>query len=307
MKKLALISTHCDKQEKIEILKNNIIKLKNKGLDILIYTSISLPQHVIEVCDFVIFSKENPVLNWPEKAFWGWRSYQVNNEIIQLNTTLPDHGFACLNQFKKMSILALSMNYDYYYSLIYDLKINDIVYDLIDDNLKNSFFPSKRENNFWNVGLHFFSLDSHHLNNFINIINKESYLKNTDLDAFSWLETKITEINCKIENQIVEELYTLENEHNPYNQSHFDSLCFFIQKDGEKEIKIVFYNNPHDNLNIKIKTEFFEKEFVISNWDIINLGYVEIETLIITYNEIEIDHSDVLNKTINNSIEIFKN
>jgi len=31
MKKLALISTHCDKQEKIEILKNNIIKLKNKG------------------------------------------------------------------------------------------------------------------------------------------------------------------------------------------------------------------------------------------------------------------------------------
>ena len=69
MKKIALISTFCDTDEKIYTLINNIKKLKEVGLDTLVISPIKLPSRIIEISDFVFFTKENPVFNWPQRGF----------------------------------------------------------------------------------------------------------------------------------------------------------------------------------------------------------------------------------------------
>lgn len=303
MKKLALISTFCDKQIKVDLLHNTILKIKEKGLDVLIYTPINLPSYIYELCDYVIKSKENPVLNWPEKAYWRWIYYITNGKKIQMNITTSDHGYACLNQFKKMGIYGLSMNYDIYYPIIYDLDVNDLIYELIDKNFQNSFFPSRRGTDLWVIGLHFASLDSSHLENFVKLIDKKSYLQNLNYDAFDWLHEKVEILDCVIQPEFVDELYTIDNEVNYYNQSLFEDIVFFIQKKENDKIKILFYNFEGYR-QITIETENFVKELKVKNFDVVEFEESNFEKFNITMNNQTIDHTEILKKIINNSLDI---
>ena len=49
MKKIVLISSYCDTQEKINILSENIKVLKSLGLDTLVISPITLPNEIIEI------------------------------------------------------------------------------------------------------------------------------------------------------------------------------------------------------------------------------------------------------------------
>ena len=40
MKKIALISTFCDNQEKLDLLKKNVIKIKELGVDVMIISPL---------------------------------------------------------------------------------------------------------------------------------------------------------------------------------------------------------------------------------------------------------------------------
>ena len=65
IKKVALISTYCDTQEKIDVLIKNIDKVKAYGLDVIVISPIFLPQYVQTKCDYFLLTKDNPVLDWP--------------------------------------------------------------------------------------------------------------------------------------------------------------------------------------------------------------------------------------------------
>ena len=55
MKKIALISTFCDNQEKLDLLIKNIKKIKSLGIDVMIISPLKLNDEVIELCDYSIF------------------------------------------------------------------------------------------------------------------------------------------------------------------------------------------------------------------------------------------------------------
>ena len=112
MKKIALISTFCDTQEKIELLTKNINKIKDIGVDVMLISPLKLTDEIIELADYTIFSKENPVLNWPEKSYFQWWGGQINGQNITMRTTYPDYGYAGLVQVKRMADFALSMDYE---------------------------------------------------------------------------------------------------------------------------------------------------------------------------------------------------
>ena len=57
MKKIVLISSYCDTEEKINILYDNIKILKGLGIDTLVISPVTLPKEIIEVSDFVFFTK----------------------------------------------------------------------------------------------------------------------------------------------------------------------------------------------------------------------------------------------------------
>ena len=57
MKKIALISTFCDTEEKQNVLYENIVKLKEFGVDVMALSPnfITLPQHIISSCDYFFY------------------------------------------------------------------------------------------------------------------------------------------------------------------------------------------------------------------------------------------------------------
>jgi hypothetical protein len=129
MKKIVLISSYCDTQEKINILSENIKVLKSLGLDTLVISPITLPNEIIEISDFVFFTKENPLLNWPLRGFTFWQTHYSSEGWMTMHRNVADYGWAGLYQIKKMSQIALSYDYDYFYHIIFYLQyfLNQII------------------------------------------------------------------------------------------------------------------------------------------------------------------------------------
>ena len=119
IKKVALISTYCDTQEKIDVLIKNIDKVKAYGLDVIVISPIFLPQYVQTKCDYFLLTKDNPVLDWPGKAMQAWKNILINSKSITVTRVYADYGWAGLFQVKKLSELALTLDYDYFYHMIY--------------------------------------------------------------------------------------------------------------------------------------------------------------------------------------------
>lgn len=95
MKKIALISTFCDTQEKQDILYENILKIKELGIDVMALgpNFIQLPSHITEACDYFFYTKDNPLLEWPVRAYSHWYRYEQSPEkILMMHRGLADMG-----------------------------------------------------------------------------------------------------------------------------------------------------------------------------------------------------------------------
>ena len=79
-KKIALISTFCDTPEKIKILSTNIKKIKSLGVDVMAISPsfISLPEEITSECDYFFYTKDNPLLGWPERMYTHWYEMPID-------------------------------------------------------------------------------------------------------------------------------------------------------------------------------------------------------------------------------------
>ena len=111
MKKLALINSYCNTWEKLTILLQNVNKLKELGVDSLVYSPVPLPREITDQLDYVILSKENPIIRWPERAMMQW--VRINNSKLKL--VVPDYGWASVYQYKKLMEYGATLDYDYYF------------------------------------------------------------------------------------------------------------------------------------------------------------------------------------------------
>jgi len=304
MKKIALISTFCNDEKKQNILKENIIKIKDLGIDVIAISPIQIPQDIVNLCDYFLYTKENPVFNWPLKSYFYWWGGTIKGINTKMTTCQPDYGFAGLLHIKRMADLVLSMDYDIFFPIIYDLDINDYVKSILLDNKKNSFFPSKRgDYSFWPVGLNLISLDKEHLTRFKNLITKESYLTESEGDAFSWTQRAIDFIPGIIEKEYVEDLiyyYPISGFCNFANYSIIEEIKLFIHKIKDQDIKFIFYDFNEVKI-FTIKTEDFVQEFTVNEWEEIEIPYKEYTSFIVIYEEKEYDFTDILLKITNNT------
>lgn len=295
MKKIALISTFCNTEEKILLLTENVKKIKSFGVDVMLISPLKLTDELIDLCDYLIYSKENPVLTWPEKSYFQWWDGTIDGKHITMTTTYPDYGFAGLLQIKRMADFALSMDYEIFFPIIYDININEHVESVFRDNLKNSFFPSMRDGQVWGIGLHLISLDREHLSRFKNLITKESYLVEGDFDAFAWLHRAVKLIPGKIEPEPVEDLiYFLENK-DFFNISPTDKFKSFVHKTLIDNMKIVFYDFGGVKL-FKIKTENFYQEVDLREWEEVSLPFFDCKNLFVECDGDVIDFTEEINK-----------
>lgn len=297
MKKVALISTYCDTQEKISVLKKNIEKIKSYGVDVILISPITLPEEIQKISDYTLIMKDNPVLDWPMKAMFAWRDLYLDNNPIRITRTYPDYGWAGLYQVKKLSEIALTFDYDYFYHMIYDLKIDETVIQGLLSEAEFDVYSSKRDEIIWEVGLHFMILNRKKLEEFVSQITLDNYLSARGGDAFVWLHKTKDIVNYTIKKPPVEdEIYFYEGL-DFFNFSKIGGIKFFIEKNDEveKPIKILFYEVNHP-IKIDISINGEKKEYTFSENFLIDLGFFKsnIPNVIIFYDSVPYDITDII-------------
>jgi hypothetical protein len=255
----------------------------------------------------VFITKDNPILEWPVRGMYAWRKLKVNGVTHELAKAYSDYGFAGLSQIKQLSNIALNLDYDQFYHMIYDIKIDENVIEGFSSSRTCNVYPSKRGETIWAVGLHYMIFDRENLKNFISNITLENYLSVKNGEAFTWLHSIKDKVGYTIEKTPVEdEIYYYEN-HDFFNMSPIEGFKFFIEKHGEKieNIKLYFYENEGEK-EIKVRVDGIEKSYVVKNFDVIDLGFNKLnyKPVVLTYRTKEYDLTDIIFNIKHNILNI---
>jgi len=302
-KKIVLISTYCDTDEKLEILDTNIEKIKSLGLDVMVNSPISLPLNIINKCDYFYLTKDNPILEWPERAVYVWKKISIKDEEITMTRCFDDYGWAHMYQIKKLIEFALTYDYELFYHIIYDTIIDDVV--------EASFMSSTKKCNFYpfhehDVSFHLMVFNRENLITFLSHLTLNSYLDNGGI-VENWLTNllKTNKFKHTIEKHKVNDKILFHGHIDLHNYSKNENLIYFIEKDDTNldNIKIYFYNNNKTS-NIKIVVMNKEYNYVINDGDFIDLGYNQndIKDTIIEYDNNSYNITDDILRIKHNTI-----
>lgn len=303
MKKIVLISSHCEDQEKKNVLIDNIKTLKKNDFDVILYSTINLENKIIDLCDYYIFSKINPILKYPLKGMGAWRHFHLKDEIYSITHIFDDNGWAGLTQYKNMLSLVKNLDYDVIYLMIYDIELTDILIDVLKNNEKTLFFPSKHKNNssHWKVGPHLICLNKKDIDIFLGETTLENYLRNKS----NFLEKFIEEIQSKhdwiISDIIVEDLINRFKQPFEKNLLINKTKVYFIN-DIEKNIfGFLFYDIEVDfnmklTVNDTISSQYIESDTIIFCEKPINKLVLEIDGN-------EVNFTEKINQYVQNLIE----
>ena len=307
MKKVSLISTYCDTQEKLDVLSKNIDNVRTFGMDVIVISPFFLPEYIQKKCDYFFLIKDNPVLDWPQKAMYAWKELTLNENIIKITKTYADYGWAGLYQVKKLSEIALSLDYDYFYHMIYDLKFDETVVEGLLSERECDVYSSKRGDIIWEVGLHFMIFNKENLEKFIPHITLQNYLNSKGGDAFVWLHKLIDIFPYNIIKKPVEdEVYYYEG-HDFFNSSPIDDINFFIEKNDEIDgtIKMLFYN-IFEPKEVKIIFNGDEYSYTFHKDSLIDLGFdkLNIPTVIFEYLGVQYDITEKIKKIKHTTLNV---
>ena len=133
MKNVALIVAHCDTQEKIDILNQNLDYLnqfKDK-LDIILVSYTPVSRGIQEKIRYFIYDSENPIMGWPEKGIFQSKKF---GEITLGNWTI-DYGWCIANKIKMAGDLLKDKEYGGVYFMNYDVKLSEPLLNKISEGI----------------------------------------------------------------------------------------------------------------------------------------------------------------------------
>lgn len=239
MKKLALISSHCDTEEKKQILESNISLLKKLGIDTFVISTIKIDVDA----DFLFFTKENPILTWPERGIVWYKDFYINDRILSVSSTIDDYGWASLYQIKKVMEFASTYDYDVFYFLIYDLNFDEKIISDINNNLINLIYPRKDfgTEKIYPSSLHFAIFDKRKLKLFSDLIDKNSYIKLGTEFAEDFVHKCCIAMGMNHSEYPVTDLIQVNNFGSVLNYSFSENYKFFHNND-ENNFRILFYD-----------------------------------------------------------------
>ena len=322
MKKIVLIGSYCDTKEKIDILYDNIKILKNLGLDTLVISPVTLPKEIIEASDFVFFTKENPLLNWPVRGFTFWQTHYSSEGWMTMHRNVAEYGWAGLYQIKKMSQIALSYDYDLFYHIIYDLEIDQYVIDTIKSDKPNLIHPRinpNKNDDWWDATLHFMVFDREIMSKIVDVIVLEDYLKWDGVaegQALRWtqlfeIEISKTAVRDKIYywgdrgffDYSFNSKYKMFISKTPNTNIWVEENGEQVEKDLSSNLTFYFYDflGPQ---TIKINVDGITKEYELNQNKIINFDVdsTSVKTISLTDNDNEYDYTTVYKEISRNLI-----
>jgi len=262
MKKIALISTFCDTEEKQNILLENINILKNNGVDTMCLSPnfIPLNHEIIEKSDFVFYTKENPLLNWPERAFTFWKTIPTDKGWIKMTHFLSDYGWAALYQTKKLSEIALTFDYDIFYHMIYDTELDDTLMNEIRSNETNILHPRvdpHDQKTLWETTLHFMVFDREFTKKISEEITLNEYLRTNGVAEGEVLKWK-NKFNIPTKGHPVKDKIFLYEDKDFFNYDLDNDYKIFINK-HDSDVKIWKGDTPEEYImNNKLRVILYE-------------------------------------------------
>ena len=323
MKKIALISTFCDTQEKQDILYKNILKIKELGIDVMALgpNFIQLPSHITEACDYFFYTKDNPLLEWPTRAYTHWyRHIHSPSKVLEMHRGLADYGWAALFQTKKLSQLALTFDYDVFIHLIYDIEIDEPVSQEFLSNEVNIIHPRinpKNPNDIWDTTLHLMRFDRDMMEKIEQEITLKEYLGTNGMaegEVMKWRE----KFQLKTSKVIVKDLIFYWGDFDFFNQSPFTEFKMYISKNdpaitwlGDPPIKAMLTENLRivfhgitDMGEIKIKINGVEYIETPKNFEFIEfpISSKNVDELIFEYNNKVVDYTETYSGIMRNLI-----
>jgi hypothetical protein len=324
-KKIALISTFCDTNYKKEILHENILKIKELGIDVMIISPnfIEIPKETIEISDFCFYTKENPLLKWPVRQYTHWYEMPIGNgKITTLHRGFADYGWAALYQTKKLSQIALTFDYDIFYHIIYDLEIDSVVECEFLSNEVNLIHPRRdphHPDTLWETTLHFMVFDRDMMEKIEKDIQLDEYLRTNGVaegEVLKW--TKKYDIKIS-DHPIKDKIFYWEN-FDFFNMSPFKDFKMFISKNEPIKIWIGEGENSKSEIltsNLRIVFHSFEKmseiDVIINNvtytinpkkWEIneFPVDSQSIQSVKFNYNGYEVDYTNEFNNIMMNQV-----
>lgn len=262
--KCIIILSHCDNKEKKEVLIKNIEKLsKLDNFDIILTSHIPLPEYILEMVDYFVYDRSNPVLKYPERCMTFWKKIGKYRLVNVEN----NYGWTPLNQIKKGAKLAMVNNYDEYYFMNYDIDIRDDVYNyFLIDNDKNIFFKTKfTETHIFNPGILFFIIKNKDINNLINMLDINIFKQKDNAEEYIKEISQI--IDSEISDVIVYDLIRIDTK-DMFNNSIDENFNFFIsnKENGKYHEHIWFWDIKRDmviNIDGQIKILYAGNDYLL--------------------------------------------
>ena len=246
--KIVLIQSHCNDDYSRELLLKNIAILKDYEVDILLFSHITLPEHIISEVDYFIYDKSNPIL-FEERA---WNYWHSNNEV-RLETTVPDYGWTVFNQFIKSKNLISDSYYEHVILLCYDTLIDENVRSFL-LNPEDAVFKHKKDDGVvFNTSLIFSTFTKDSFFKLVESFSKEEFIKKYSLTAEEYFEEKIKGIGV-YNNKDVFTYDVISQSKNVFNQSKNTHYDLFI--DTKSLLKFVVTNHSNKSIDIVVNDTF---------------------------------------------------
>ena len=233
MKKLVLISSHCDSEAKLKVLKTNLEILNQMNIPILLYSSVHLEKDILNLVDFYFYNADNPIIEDTSHLFWKEELY--GNKKTKFHRFWRNNRFAGFSQVLKLIQLARILNYDMNYFMLYDLVIDSKILEFIKDKNQESFFSFKATENgkelINDCASQFFSVTKSNLENLESNFVWERCLDFDCAEHFlSYLAQKIN-IGINRDFAVEDHIYTFRNWHEDfYNYSPWQEFKIYFSK-----------------------------------------------------------------------------
>ena len=290
---LACILSHCDNNEKLIALENNIKTLKECGFDVLLSSHIPLGEKITSSVNYFIYDKSNPILQFPEKALVYWKSILIGDTFTSLDELLPDYGFTPYNQIKKIGAFCKELEYDNFTFINYDIKITPNMVEEF-SNIKGNIVSKvkwKKDHNEYSPNLLLFSFSKQDFYKISSSINRKDYISHTNFSISgespppeAYLKYLLKDIEYKVFEEVVDDSFEFNliksthlwdfNTENNYFSLFFDK-SFIILYGLVKNIK--FNIDGEDimiNKNTKLKKPMTSFSYYDSNNKLVNINHL---------------------------------
>jgi hypothetical protein len=295
MKKVALFSTYCDTDHKQEVLIKNIKKVKQLGLEVVVLTILPLKEEVHQLADFIIYSKENPIPDVNQKCVYSWLQLASGTKMV---TFIPDYGYASLLQLKRLLDFGIALDYDYLFTMIYDIEITTEVEAVLSSGRDCSFFKNPRVA--CEIGGILTAFNQKNARKFSTMFT-DNYTSSNFI-AEEWMNSARKFLNGNIDPVAVgDEIFSGTESFESGREE--ETFKVFVSKSGDG-VSLLFYDVIEET-NVEIESNLTKNEIKISGETRINLAreISEITSLKISYRNKEVDLTAIYRKIHKSTIE----